>query len=268
MGGPVRRHRKPLIVGQAPLRHSSPRASPRHSARWRGPTAVFPPFPRPLRHSRAPSVIPAPPPSFPRKRESRGGGGVLQRCSPPHPTWIPAFAGMTGAGRPRSFRGRQTCWRGTPHGRNTSRALFTSASFPHPPPRHSRAPPPSFPRNLDSRFRAEWTGAGVRNPGFTSAVEPGFRGRTVFPSTRCFPASALISRRAPLGTRHAPCSPPRHSRAPSVIPAKAGIQGRWRGPRVSPPHSHLDSRFRGNDGCGAPALISRPSDMLAGNSTR
>ena len=35
---------------------------------------------------------------FPRKRESRGGGGVLQRLSPLHPAWIPAFAGMTISG--------------------------------------------------------------------------------------------------------------------------------------------------------------------------
>ena len=42
-------------------------------------------------------------PSFPRKRESRGGGGVLQRCFPPHPSWIPAFAGMTISGVVASF---------------------------------------------------------------------------------------------------------------------------------------------------------------------
>ena len=34
-------------------------------------------------------------PSFPRKRESRGGEGQNGRVSPPYPTWIPAFAGMT-----------------------------------------------------------------------------------------------------------------------------------------------------------------------------
>ena len=38
----------------------------------------------------------APVSSFPRKRESRGGGGVLQRRFPAPPRlWIPAFAGMT-----------------------------------------------------------------------------------------------------------------------------------------------------------------------------
>ena len=39
-----------------------------------------------------------PSPSFPRKRESRGGGGCYSGVSPLHPAWIPAFAGMTERG--------------------------------------------------------------------------------------------------------------------------------------------------------------------------
>ena len=36
-----------------------------------------------------------PSPSFPRKRESRGGGRGNTDARPLHPSWIPAFAGMT-----------------------------------------------------------------------------------------------------------------------------------------------------------------------------
>ena len=50
---------------------------------------------RQLRGTEGQYVIPAPPPSFPRKRESRGPGGGLRGVSPLHPAWIPAFAGMT-----------------------------------------------------------------------------------------------------------------------------------------------------------------------------
>ncbi len=42
-------------------------------------------------------VIPASPPSFPRKRESRRGGRHSGVATPPHP-WIPAFAGMNRPG--------------------------------------------------------------------------------------------------------------------------------------------------------------------------
>ena len=38
-------------------------------------------------------------PSFPRKRESRGGAeGATAEVFPPRPAWIPAFAGMTERG--------------------------------------------------------------------------------------------------------------------------------------------------------------------------
>ena len=47
-----------------------------------------------------PPSFPYPPPSFPRKRESRGGEGQTGCDSPPHPSWIPAFAGMTGEAGP------------------------------------------------------------------------------------------------------------------------------------------------------------------------
>ena len=46
----------------------------------------------------------APLPSFPRKRESRGGEGYYSGgVSPPHPSWIPACAGMTGSGPWRQY---------------------------------------------------------------------------------------------------------------------------------------------------------------------
>ena len=238
MGGPVRRHRKPLIVGQAPLRHSS--APPRLRA-----------IPR---HSRAPSVIPAPP--LRHSRESGNPGAVegsYSGVSPPHPTWIPAFAGMTGAGRPRSFRGRQTCWPGTPHGRNTSRALFTSASFPRPL-RHSR--------ESGNPGAVEGSYSGVSPPHPTWI--PAFAGMTC----GCARAHFETVRHAggelhTVGTRHPPCSPPRHSRAPSVIPAKAGIQGRWRGPTAVFPRLQA---FAGMTGAGRPRSFR--GRQVAGNSTR
>ena len=42
-----------------------------------------------------PLVALTPESSFPRKRESRGGGAAHTLRPPPHPAWIPAFAGMT-----------------------------------------------------------------------------------------------------------------------------------------------------------------------------
>ncbi len=60
-----------------------------------------------------PASFPHPSPSFPRKRESRGGEGQNGRNSPPHPYWIPApdrgrgqaFAGMTSSAGPYIISG-------------------------------------------------------------------------------------------------------------------------------------------------------------------
>ena len=64
--------RTSLGHGVTPLRHSGTRRSFRH------PSVI----PAPVGHSRTP-------PSFPRKRESRGGGGVLRGVSRPTPPGFP-----------------------------------------------------------------------------------------------------------------------------------------------------------------------------------
>ena len=79
-----------------------------------------------IRHSRETGCVKRPTsgvrkanPSFPRKRESRGGGRVLQRRRDPlHPAWIPAFAGMTISGVCASLGSRfDTAWKAGIQGR-------------------------------------------------------------------------------------------------------------------------------------------------------
>ena len=205
--------------------------------------------PRPHRHSRAPSVIPAPPPSFPRRRESiqdqhqlpesQSSSRVSLRHGPAGPSavrvrvsnqaqtkihgqgamqrptgWIPACAGMTER-RPTTTDHSQpppTTLQTT----KPSNSRHITPIFPTPPPRKK------FPANHQPPDAA----AGPLRPFGAPPLGTGrkFRTEQILQRSRirvdsiCSPCKGS-SREAGEGF---PSQQP-HPRAPSVIPAQAGI---------------------------------------------
>ena len=176
------------------------------------------PFPT-FRHSCAPSVIPAPPPSFLRRQESRRSvrvmgtpnvrrrpitRGALVGRRPDGGSshgwavaWIPASAGMTDRAGVMAAHGHHRLR--SPHARPSQRRA------PFPPLRHScapsviPAPPPSFLRRQESRRSVRVKGT------------PNVRRR---PITR----GALVGRRPDGGSSH--------GWAVAWIPASAGMTDR------------------------------------------
>ena len=183
-------------------------------------TSLHPPFPS-FRHSCAPSVIPAPPPSFLRPLRHSWKAGIhatAQPCDEP-PSAIPILPPFLRPLRhscapsvipapPPSFLRRQESTR--PPNRATS-LHPPFPSFRHSHPSAIPAPPPSFLRRQES----------TRPPNRATSLHP------PFPSFRHSCAPSVIPAPPPSflrPLRHS-CGflRPLRSCAPSVIPAEAGI---------------------------------------------
>ena len=183
--------------------------------------APSPSFPRPLRHSRTPSVIPAPSPSFLRPlRHSRAP--LRHSCAlsvipsalsviPAPPSVIPAQAGIQA-----SWVGSRTVpmLDGLPQVRAPARAAW----WPVGGMEASGGPA------VGASEQARCSRCPCRRDRFDT-----LRGCAHAPSPSSRPPSPSFPRPPPSFLR-----PLRHSCAPSVIPAQAGIQASWVGSRTAP----------------------------------
>ena len=174
------------------------RGSPLSSRTPRAPTVIPAPppsFPRPHRHSRAPSVIPAPPPSFPRRRESiqdqhqlpesQSSSRVSLRHGPAGPSAVrvrvsnQAQTKIHGQGAMQ----RPTRWIPACAGMTERRPTTTDHSQPHP-----TTPPttkPSNSRHITPIFPTPRPGKNFRpttNHPVISALPPRQRGQRGVPS--------------------------------------------------------------------------------------